>query len=191
VRLGRAVGLKRTGVSIARIPPGRESFVYHSHQYEEEWLYILSGRGGAEIDGEEIDVASGVFMAFPTPSVPHHLKNPFDQELVYLMGGENRAMEIAGFPRLGKRMVRNREKIDVYEVSDAKPFGPLETKSNSEINARPNRVQRECKVIQCGAIFMASLAKDTQSTGVPGCCYRQRAWRKRVAMQCFGFERHR
>jgi uncharacterized cupin superfamily protein len=86
VQLGRAVDLKRTGVSIARISPGRESFVYHSHQYEEEWLYILSGRGVAEIDGEEIDVASAVFMAFPTPSVPHHLKNPFDQDLVYLMG---------------------------------------------------------------------------------------------------------
>ena len=69
---------------------GGESFVYHSHQSEEEWLYILSGRSIAEIDSEEIDVAAGTFMAFPTPSVPHHLKHPFDQDLVYLMGGENR-----------------------------------------------------------------------------------------------------
>ncbi len=65
-------------------------------------------------------------MAFPTPSVPHHLKNPFDQDLTYLMGGENHEIEIADFPRLGKRMIRNREKIDIYEASDAKPFGPLE-----------------------------------------------------------------
>ena len=65
-------------------------------------------------------------MAFSTPSVPHHLKNPFDQDLIYLMGGENHEIEIADFPRLGKRMIRNREKIDVYKVSDAKPFGPLE-----------------------------------------------------------------
>ena len=126
VQLSRALGLKRTGVSIARIPPGKESFVYHSHQSEEEWLYILSGRGIAEIDGEEIEIAAGAFMAFPTPSVPHHLKNPFDQDLIYLMGGENHEIEIADFPRLGKRMIRSREKIDIYEVSDAKPFGPLE-----------------------------------------------------------------
>jgi uncharacterized cupin superfamily protein len=126
VQLSRALGLKRAGVSIARIPPGKESFVYHSHQSEEEWLYILSGRGIAEIDGEEIDIAAGAFMAFPTPSVPHHLKNPFDQDLTYLMGGENHEIEIADFPRLGKRMIRNREKIDIYEASDAKPFGPLE-----------------------------------------------------------------
>ena len=100
--------------------------MYHSHQSEEEWLYILSGRGIAEIDGEEIEIAAGAFMAFPTPSIPHHLKNPFDQDLIYLMGGENHEIEIADFPRLGKRMIRNREKIDIYEVSDAKPFGPLE-----------------------------------------------------------------
>ena len=127
VQLSRALGLKRTGVSIARIPPGKESFVYHSHHSEEEWLYILSGRGIAEIDGEEIQIAAGAFLAFPTPSVPHHLKNPFDQDLIYLMGGENHEIEIADFPRLGKRMIRNREKIDIYEVSDAKPFGPLES----------------------------------------------------------------
>jgi uncharacterized cupin superfamily protein len=54
---------------------GKESFAYHSRQSEEEWLYILSGRGIAQIDSEEIDVAAGTFMAFP-PSVPHHLKNP-------------------------------------------------------------------------------------------------------------------
>jgi uncharacterized cupin superfamily protein len=126
VQLSRALGLKRAGVSIARIPPGKESFVYHSHHSEEEWLYILSGRGIAEIDGEEIQIAAGAFLAFPTPSVPHHLKNPFDQDLIYLMGGENHEIEIADFPRLGKRMIRNREKIDIYEVSDAKPFGPLE-----------------------------------------------------------------
>jgi uncharacterized cupin superfamily protein len=79
----------------------------------------------AEINGEEIEVGPGDFMAFPRPSVPHHLKNPFDEDLVYLMGGENRQIEIADFPRLGKRMVRNGEKIDVYDAADAKPFGPL------------------------------------------------------------------
>ena len=109
------------------MPPGKESFVYHSHQHEEEWLYILSGRGVAEIDGEELEVGPGDFMAFSTPSVPHHLKNPFDQELVYLMGGENREFEVADFPRLGKRMIKSGGNFEFYDVSNAKPFGPLET----------------------------------------------------------------
>ncbi len=127
VQLSRALALKRAAVSIARMPPGRESFVYHSHQHEEEWLYILFGRGIAEIDGEEREVGPGDFMAFSTPSVPHHLKNPFDEELVYLMGGENRECDVADFPRLAKRMVKSGGKFEVYDASDAKPFGPLDT----------------------------------------------------------------
>ena len=100
------------------------SATHHSHQHEEEWLYILSGRGIAEIDGEELEVGPGDFMAFPTPSVAHHLTNPFDEELVCLMGGENREFDVADFSRLGKRMVKSGEKFEVYDASNAKPFGP-------------------------------------------------------------------
>jgi uncharacterized cupin superfamily protein len=111
VQLGRAVGLKRTGVNIARTPPGKESFVYHSHQHEEEWRYILSGRGIAEIDGDEIEVGPGDFIAFPTPSVPHHLKNPFDQDLVYLMGGEKQEDGDCRFPSTGQAIGQERRKV--------------------------------------------------------------------------------
>jgi uncharacterized cupin superfamily protein len=120
VQLSRALAWNRAAVSIARMPAGKESFVYHCHQHEEEWLYILSGRGIAEIDGEGLEVGPGDFMAFTTPSVPHHLKNPFDEELVYLMGGENREFDVADFPRLGKRMVKSGEKFEVYDASGCK-----------------------------------------------------------------------
>lgn len=120
--LSRLAGLKRTGVSLAKVPPGKESFIYHAHQREEEWIYILSGRGIAEINDEEFGVEAGDFMGFPTPSVAHHLRNPYDAELVYLMGGENLDVEIADFPRLGRRMVKCGDKVEIYHRSDAKPF---------------------------------------------------------------------
>lgn len=122
--LARAAGLKRTGVSLARLAPGKESFLYHLHHYEEEWIYILSGRGVAEIDGEELEVGPGDFMGFPTPSVAHHLRNPFGEDLVYLMGGGNLDHEIADFPKLGKRMVRHANGTDIYNLADGKPYGP-------------------------------------------------------------------
>jgi uncharacterized cupin superfamily protein len=122
--LGRMTGLKRTGVSFARIPPGKESFVYHSHHTEEEWLYILSGRGTARIDGGEYAVGPGDFMGFPTPSVAHHLVNSGTEDLVYLMGGESRQLEISEFPDLGRIMVRRGEQIDTFDTKDAEPFGP-------------------------------------------------------------------
>src|SRR5262249_6249286 len=126
VQLSRLVGLQRTRVSLARIAAGKESFVYHLHQREEEWLYIVSGRGIAEIDGAEVEVGPGDFMGFPTPSVAHHLRNPFAEDLVYLMGGEHLDVEIADFPHLGKRMVRRGENIEIYKLSEAKALGPLD-----------------------------------------------------------------
>ena len=125
-QMSRLVGLKRSGVSLAKIPPGKESFIYHSHVREEEWIYIISGRGIAEIDDEEFEVSAGDFMGFSTPSVAHHLRNPFDEELVYLMGGENLDVEIADFPHLGKRMLRREGNIEIYDISSAQSFGPLE-----------------------------------------------------------------
>ena len=119
--LARATGLTRVGVNIARIPPGKESFTYHVHYREEEWIYVLSGRGVVEIDGTETQIAAGDFVGFPA-SVAHHLRNPFDAELVYLMGGENLDFEVADFPRLGKRMVRRGSQVDVYELADGAPM---------------------------------------------------------------------
>lgn len=124
--LSKAGGLQRTGVSVVRIPPGRESFTYHSHHREEEWIYILSGRAIADIDDNEYEVGAGDFIAFPAPSVAHHLRNPFGEDLVYLMGGENLDTDIADFPRLGKRMVRMKNEVTIYDLEAGKPFGPLQ-----------------------------------------------------------------
>ncbi|MEE8118329.1 MAG: cupin domain-containing protein [Gammaproteobacteria bacterium] len=128
--LSRTAGLSRTGVSLVRLATGKESFAYHLHHREEEWIYILSGRGVALIDGEEYELDPGDFVAFPTPSVPHNMTNPFDEELVYMMGGENLEHEIADFPTLGRRMVRMGDEVETYNLSDGKPL--FENKSGSE-----------------------------------------------------------
>jgi len=123
-QLARSVGLKRTGVNYMRVPPGKESFVYHSHRHEEEWIYVLSGAATALIDGTEYPIAAGDFIGFPTPSVAHLLRNTGTEDLVYLAGGENREFEIAEFPTLHRRMVRTGDQVTVYDDVDAKAFGP-------------------------------------------------------------------
>lgn len=125
-RLSDQVGLSRVGLSWVRVPPGKESFVYHSHYREEEWIYILSGQGLARIEGEEYEVGAGDFMGFPPPQTAHHLRNSGEQDLVYLMGGEALDSDIADFPGLSKRMVRRGYDIEIYDTADAKSFGPLE-----------------------------------------------------------------
>jgi uncharacterized cupin superfamily protein len=118
-QLARSVGLKRTGVNFIRVPAGKESYVYHSHQCEEEWFYILSGKAVALIDDVEYELLAGDFVGFPAPSVAHHLRNPGPADLVYLVGGENRDHDVADFPTLGKRMVRTGKQIDIHDVGGA------------------------------------------------------------------------
>jgi uncharacterized cupin superfamily protein len=123
-RLSTLAGLSRVGVSRVRVPPGKESFVYHSHYQEEEWIFVISGRGVAEMDGEEFEVGAGDFMGFPAPQVAHHMRNPGTENLVYLVGGENLDVDIADFPRLGKRMARRGQDVEIYDIADSKEFGP-------------------------------------------------------------------
>lgn len=125
-RMSELAGLSRTGVSLVRIAPGKESFAYHLHHREEEWIYVLGGRGVARIDGNDYEMGPGDFVAFPTPSVAHNMSNPFDEDLVYLMGGETLDHEIADFPELGRRMVRSGATITIYNLEDGKPFAGAE-----------------------------------------------------------------
>jgi uncharacterized cupin superfamily protein len=121
--LARRTGLSRAIVKHAVIPPGKESFVYHAHHTDEEWVYVLSGEGVAEVDGADYALKPGDFLGFSAPSVAHHLRNDSDADLILLMGGEAHEVEIADFPKLGKRKftwsqnmeVVNMEMVDLKE----------------------------------------------------------------------------
>jgi uncharacterized cupin superfamily protein len=122
VMLGDLTGLQRTGVNLITVPPGKESCVRHTHTAEEEFVFILSGRGVAEIDDEEFEVGPGDFMGFPTPSVAHHLRNASDEDLVYLVGGERKEVEIADFPVLGKTVLRVGREAKLVDHTDVETF---------------------------------------------------------------------
>jgi len=124
--LSRLAGMSRAHVSLVRLPPGKESFAYHGHMLEEEWIYVISGRAEAEIDGAKHLVEPGDFMGFATPSVPHVMRNPFQDECVYLMGGEDRPIDVVTYPKLGKRFLsmQTDKGVELYELGEpTKPLG--------------------------------------------------------------------
>jgi len=121
--LARQVGLQRVGLSLIRVPPGKESFVFHRHGVEEEYAFVLSGKGVVDIGDEVFDLGPGDFVGFPAATHAHHIRNTGPVELVYLSGGENAPLEIADFPRLGKRMVRMEREATVYPAAAGEPFG--------------------------------------------------------------------
>ena len=104
--LGDAAGLQTIGVHLVRLEPDRASTVFHFHHQDEEWIYILSGRGVAEIGDEKSAVGPGDFMGFVAGSAPHSLSNPHEEDLVYLVGGNRCAIDTCDYPRLGMRRYR-------------------------------------------------------------------------------------
>jgi uncharacterized cupin superfamily protein len=119
--LGELVGLQRIGLHIVRVEPGRESTQFHYHDADEEFLYILQGRGIAEIGDERFEVGAGDFMGFAAPSPPHTLVNPFAEDLVYLMGGERNPNDVVHYPRIRRSMIKGpggRRWVDWADLHD-------------------------------------------------------------------------
>lgn len=101
-RLSDHAGIQRLHMNIARIPPGRESYLPHSHTFQEEWVFVIEGDGTAVIDGKDIAIGPGDYMGFPTDGTTHHLKNTGQSDLVVLQGGERTPREVSRFPTVNK-----------------------------------------------------------------------------------------
>jgi len=104
--LSGPAGLERIGVHLVRIESGRDSTQFHYHDADEEFIYILSGRGIAEIGGDRFEVGPGDFMGFTAPSPAHNLHNPFAEDLVYLVGGERNPNDVVHYPRIRRTMIK-------------------------------------------------------------------------------------
>lgn len=110
IRLTRAIGdhlgLERIGVSLIRLEQGRDSTQHHYHEADEEFIYIISGRGTAKIGDAYQEVGPGDFMAFSSPSAAHSIYNPNTEDLVYLMGGERNFPDVVHYPDDNKAMIK-------------------------------------------------------------------------------------
>lgn len=114
--LGDAVGLTHMGVHLVTILPGCDTTEYHSHWYEEEFLYVLSGQGTADIDGQLHAVAVGDFMGFGRNSVAHSLSNTGSEPLVCLVGGQRLENDVCDYPRQNKRLYIYGEREDMVNM---------------------------------------------------------------------------
>ena len=117
--LSDRAGMARVHLSLARVPPGRESFIPHAHALQEEFVFILEGQATAQIGDAMIAVGPGDYMGFPTDGVVHHLTNTGDVDLVYLMGGERTAVEVSAFPTVGKVLTLADGQVRVFDAGSA------------------------------------------------------------------------
>ena len=118
--LGDLLGLETLGVHLVRVESGKESTQFHSHHIDEEFLYILSGRGIAEIGEESFEVGPGDFMGFTANSLPHTLVNPYAEDLTYLMAGNRNSIDVCDYPRIRRRMYRTNGKKEFVDLDSLK-----------------------------------------------------------------------
>lgn len=105
--LGTLAGLDRIGLHIVRLEPGRESTELHSHDNDEEFIYIISGTGTATIGDQSYPIGAGDLMAFPIQSPAHTMCNTGGEDLIYLMGGERNPSDVVHYPRKQRSMVKS------------------------------------------------------------------------------------
>ncbi|MFT4676216.1 MAG: putative cupin superfamily protein [Patiriisocius sp.] len=118
------LGLEDIGVHMVRIEPGHDSTTFHTHHFDEEFLYIISGRGIARLGDVEQEIGAGDFLAFGKHSVAHSLTNSFHEDLVYLMGGSRNEVDVCDYPDLNRRQYRlngNREFVDMEQITRVPP----------------------------------------------------------------------
>lgn len=83
--LGAAAGSERIYVNIDFVKPGGKSVKYHSHSKQEEFFLILAGESTLRMNGEEITVRKGDFVAKPAgKGIAHQFINTGDEVLEIL-----------------------------------------------------------------------------------------------------------
>ncbi|WP_116087072.1 cupin domain-containing protein [Tropicimonas sp. IMCC34011] len=106
--LGDLAGLTGFGFHIIEVEPGHETTEHHVHHHEDECVYVLDGTATAVIGEEEYPVGPGDFIGYRKGGHAHSIRNTGDRTLRCIVVGERLAHDVVDYPRLGKRLYRNR-----------------------------------------------------------------------------------
>lgn len=93
-------------VEIARIPPGKTAFPYHSHSAQWEFYHVVSGTGSVRHEGGATAIEPGDAFIFK-PGEAHTLVNDGNEDLVYYCVADNPIGESCHYPDSEKWLVRS------------------------------------------------------------------------------------
>ena len=122
--LGDLVGLTTLGFHLVRVEPGDETTQHHTHEFSDEFIYILDGQGTLSLDDEDFELAAGDFAGFPMNGPAHSMKNTGDVDLVYLMGGGRPEVDICHDPKIGRRMYMVKGRKEYVDQEDLRSLDP-------------------------------------------------------------------
>jgi uncharacterized cupin superfamily protein len=98
-QLGDYFNLKNFGVNLTRLAPGAQSALRHSHEKQDEFVYILEGTPILVTNAGEAELAPGMCAGFPAGTGDaHHLINRSVMDVLYLEVGDRTADDSASYP---------------------------------------------------------------------------------------------
>ncbi|NNE93727.1 MAG: cupin domain-containing protein [Verrucomicrobiales bacterium] len=96
-------------VEIARIPPGKAPYPYHSHSAQWEFYHVISGSGIVRDDEGETAVGEGDAFVFK-PGEAHQIRNSSPEtDLILYVIADNPVGESCYYPDSNKWLVRSPE----------------------------------------------------------------------------------
>ncbi len=116
--LGDCVGLNHIGVHLISVEPGKDTTEYHKHLYEEECIYVVSGKGTLVIEGDSFQFEKGDFVGFPVDTAAHSLKNDGTEKLICLVMGQRLRHDVCDYPDKGKRLFQNDDKWSLVDIKN-------------------------------------------------------------------------
>lgn len=96
-------------VEIARIPPGKAAYPYHSHSAQWEFYHVISGSGLARHKDGTTPIEPGDAFLFK-PGEPHQILNNGTVDLVVYVVADNPIGESGHYPDSNKWIVRSPER---------------------------------------------------------------------------------
>ena len=96
-------------VELARIPPGKCPYPYHSHSAQWEFYHVISGRGSVRHKDGTTPIEAGDAFIFG-PDEPHQIINDSAHDLVMYVVADNPIGESCHYPDSGKWLVRSPER---------------------------------------------------------------------------------
>ncbi len=123
--VGNKLGLKKIGIHIDTLPPGRRTSWPHAESEEEEFVFVIQGTPQVWIDGNVHDLVEGDFVAFPAGTgIAHTFLNNSNSDVLLLVGGEaTKKTNKIIYPLNSKRNNEMKEKGYLWEDHPKREMG--------------------------------------------------------------------
>ena len=126
-RIGSLIGLKKLGMMLTIVEPGKKAYPFHAHAANDEAFIILEGEGTYRFGDTTYPVKEGDILAAPAggAEVAHQIINTGTVTLKYIGISTKVEPEIVEYPDSGKFAAVARVKGDSFLSAEFKHIGRI------------------------------------------------------------------